>query len=305
MRVVTLLPSATEIVYGLGLEPVGVSHECSYPPAAAAKPSINRSRVDSTASCADIDDAVHEAEDEHGGVYEIDYDALRDADPDLIITQGVCDVCAVDSVLVEEAVEDLGLDADILTTDAHSLGDILDDIRRIGTATGTPDRAAELESNLRSRIRRVEHRAAEADTTPRVCVLDWMDPVMVAGHWIPEMVELTGGTYGITDPGGYSKPTDWETVLDFDPEVMITAPCGFSLDQSLEHSNELTDRERWDSLSAVRDGRVYAMDGDSYVNCPSPRMVDTLEYLAGLIHPALFDLPPKDVSRSLSTLRPA
>ena len=231
--------------------------------------------------------------------------ALRDADPDLIITQGVCDVCAVDSVLVEQAVEDLSLDVEILTTDAHSLDDILTDIERIGAATDTEDRATELVSDLRSRIQQVEKRAASAETTPRVSVLDWMDPVMVAGHWIPEMVELAGGRYGITEPEGYSKPTEWQTVLDFDPEVLIAAPCGFSLEQSLEHSQELTDRDGWDSLSAVRAERVYAMEGDAYVNCPSPRMVDTLEYLAGLIHPELFDRPPEEVSRSFSTLRPA
>ncbi|MFB6131206.1 MAG: ABC transporter substrate-binding protein [Salinigranum sp.] len=305
MRIVTLLPSATEIVCALGLDPVGVSHECSYPPRAAEKPSVNRCLVDAEASCGDVDERVRAAAEEHGSVYEIDGETLLEADPDLIVTQGVCDVCAVDRVLVEEAVADLGLDAEILTTDVHGLEDLLADVRRIGAAAGAEARADDLVARLRGRIERVERTAADAGRTPRVTVLDWLEPAMVAGHWIPEMVDLVGGEYGIAEPGGYSEPTEWQTVREFDPEVLIAAPCGFPLHQTLEHVDELTDRDGWDALSAVRNGRAYAMEGDAYVNCPGPRLVDTLEHLAGLVHPDSFDRPPADVSRPIAARRSA
>ncbi|MFB6157192.1 MAG: ABC transporter substrate-binding protein, partial [Haloferacaceae archaeon] len=183
MRVVTTLPSATEIVYALGVEPVATSHECDYPPAAAGKPSVERARVDPEADSATIHEQVIEAE-RGDGVYEVDLDALAAADPDLIVAQGVCDVCAVDRVLVEEAVERLDLDCEVLTTDPHRFADVLDDVERIGAALGREERAAELVAGFRRRVERVEERVA-GRPRPRVAVLDWLDPTMVAGHWVP------------------------------------------------------------------------------------------------------------------------
>lgn len=305
MRIVSLLPSATEIVYALGLEPVGVSHECDYPPAAAEKPAINRCRVNPDAASADIHEQVLQAEREHGNVYEIDLQALRDADPDLIITQGVCDVCAVDSVLVEDAVEQLGLDTRILTIDPHTLEDILEEIHHIGEVTGTEARATELVRNLRERITAVKTTAEKAAFKPKVTLLDWMDPVMVAGHWIPEMVDIAAGQYGLTEPGEYSVPLEWADVLEFEPEILIAAPCGFTLEQTVDNIDDLTTRDGWESLAAVRDDRVYAMEGHEYFNRSGPRMVDSLEYLAGVLHPELFESPPDDVARPISSRKPA
>jgi iron complex transport system substrate-binding protein len=304
MRVVTLLPSATEIVYALGLEPVATSHECDWPPGAAETPAVNRSRVDPEAPAGEIDAQVLEAE-ASGGVYEIDLDALERTDPDLIVSQGICDVCAVDSVLVREAVEELGLDCEVLTTDPHSLADVFDDIGRIGRATGREDRADEVVSGLRERVDRVRERTADrpAAERPRVAVLDWTDPVMTAGHWVPELVEWAGGEYGLADPGAASRPREWTEIRDYDPEALVVAPCGFDLDRTFENLADLADREGWADLTAVREGRAYALDGHHYLNRPGPRLVDSLEHLAGLLSPGRFDAPPADVARQLARTR--
>jgi iron complex transport system substrate-binding protein len=299
MRVVSLLPSATEIVSALGVEPVATSHECDFPPGAAEKPAVNRSRVDPEASPADVNEQVAQAEQE-GGVYEIDRDALERADPDLVISQGICDVCAVDSVLVREGVDELGLDCELVTTDPHSLEDVFADIERIGRALGREVAAADLLSDLRERVDRVRERARETDDRPRVAVLDWTEPVMVAGHWVPGLVETAGGAYGLEERGGRSRPREWTEIRSYDPEVLVVAPCGFGLDQTLANLEGLTEREGWADLTAVAAGRAYAMDGHHYVNRPGPRLVDTLEYLAGLIHPDAFDAPPEDVARPVA-----
>ncbi|WP_336135135.1 cobalamin-binding protein [Natronomonas amylolytica] len=299
MRVVSLLPSATEIVYALGVEPVATSHECDYPPAAADRPSVVDSRIDADASSGDIDQQVQQAETE-GGVYEIDREALAEADPDLVISQGICEVCAVDTVVVEEAIAELGLDCELLTTDPHSLADIFDDVRRIGEALGRADRADELVSDLQARVDRVADRAAESPVRPEVAVLDWLDPAMVAGHWVPELVELAGGNYGLADPGDASTPREWAEIREYDPDILVAAPCGFELDQTFANLADLTDREGWRQLRAVRMNRAYAMDGHHLVNRPGPRVVDTLEALAALVQPESFDVPEEWMAASLA-----
>ena len=300
MDVVSLLPSATEIVYALGVEPVGVSHECDYPPAANEKPAVNRSRVDPTATSREINQQVADAE-ESGGVYEIDRDLLADLDPDLVVSQGICDVCAVDEVRVREAIDAVGIDAAVLTTDPHSLADVLADVERIGDALGRSERARELVAELEGRIDAVERGAAGADR-PSVAVLDWLDPVMVAGHWMPGIVDLAGGRYDLAERGARSRPREWTEILEYDPDVLVLAPCGFDIDQTVENVADLTDREGWDELTAVRNDDVYVMDGHHYVNRPGPRLVDTLEFLAGILHPDRFDAPPPDAVQPLATL---
>ena len=304
MRTVTLLPSATEIVYALGVEPVATSHECDWPPEAAEKPAVNCSRVDADASAGEIDEQVLEAE-ASGGVYDVDLAALSRTAPDLVVSQGICDVCAVDSVLVREAVEELGLDCEVLTTDPHSVEDVFDDIRQIGRAIDREDRAAEVVSGLRERVERVRRLTADlaSNERPRVAVLDWTDPVMTAGHWVPELVEWAGGEYGLADRGAASRPREWAEIREYDPEVLVVAPCGFGLEQTAENLADLTEREGWDDLTAVREGRAYAMDGHHYLNRPGPRLVDSLEHLAGLLHPDRFEAPSPDEARSLARTR--
>ena len=291
-RVVSLLPSATEIVYALSVEPVATSHECDHPPAAADHPTVVESRVDAAAASADIDAQMQDAEAE-GGVYRIDRETLATVDPDVVISQGICEVCAVDTVVVEDAIAELGLDCELVTTDPHSLGDVLSDVRRIGTALGREGRAGEVVAELERRVEAVADRVGDPDPAdrPDVAVLDWLDPVMVAGHWVPELVDLAGGRHGLSDPGDASTPREWAAIREYDPDVLVAAPCGFGLEQTADNAADLTDRSGWDDLAAVEAGRVHAVDGHHLTNRPGPRVVDTLEVLAALLYPDRFEVP--------------
>ncbi len=300
MRVVTTLPSATELLVALGVDPVGVSHECDYPPRIADRPAITRSRIDSDASSDEIDRQVLEAEADGEGVYEVDCETLETLEPDLIVTQEICDVCAVDAAVVERAVDRIGPDPEILSTGPSTVGDVLVDLRRIGRAVGREERAERVAGDLEDRLETLGERTP--DEGPRVAVLDWTDPAMVAGHWVAELVAVAGGEYGMADPGDRSTPREWTEIREYDPEVLVIAPCGFSLDQIAENRADLTDREGWAELSAVREGRVWAMDGHRYVNRPGPRLVDTAERLAEVLDPERFGLPPESVAVPFSGL---
>ncbi|WP_276274546.1 cobalamin-binding protein [Haladaptatus sp. QDMS2] len=304
MRIVSLLPAATELLYALGVTPVGVSHECDYPPAAANLPSVVESRIDASATSAEIDVQVQAAMAEHGSVYALDREKLRTLNPDVVVTQGVCDVCAVDSALVETAVRDLGLDAEVVTTDVHSLADLYRDLRKVGAVTGQEEAAEEVVSTLQARVSEVESRASAAAESPTVAVLDWLDPVMVAGHWIPELVELAGGTYPLADVGAESRPREWATIRECDPDVLVAAPCGFELADASDDATQLRENPGWDDLTAVRTNRAYAMEGHHLVNRPGPRLVDTLEHLARLIHPEEFGNPDPTVAATISRTIP-
>jgi iron complex transport system substrate-binding protein len=301
MRIVTLLPSATEVVCALGVDPVGTSHECDYPPRVAELPAINSSRVDPEASSSEINRQVVEAE-RAGGVYEIDVEALERADPDLVVTQGICDVCAVDEVVVERAVAESAVEAEVLTTDPHSLADVFEDVVRIGTAIDREERARELVEHLRGRVHRVQERVPEGEP-PSVAVLDWTDPPMVAGHWVPELVEYAGGEYGLEEREGRSKPREWAEIREYDPDHLVVAPCGFPIDQTRRNLEDLIDRPGWEELTAVREENVHVIDGNHYLNRPGPRLVDSLEHLAGLFHEPLAD-PPEAAVQPLSNLEP-
>jgi iron complex transport system substrate-binding protein len=289
-RVVSLLPSATEIVAALGVQPVATSHECDYPPVVADTPSVVDSRIDAEASSAEIDSQVRASADE-GGVYRIDRETLAAADPDVVISQGICDVCAVDTVVVESAIEEIGLDCELLTTDPHTVEDVFSDVEAIGEALDREAQATQLLADLRERVDRVATAAAERPERPTVAVLDWLEPPMVAGHWVPELVELAGGECGLADPGEASAPQGWNEIREYDPEVVVAAPCGFGLEQTAENQDGLLDREGWSDLRAVRAGRVHAIDGNHLMNRPGPRLVESLETLAALLHPEAFDVP--------------
>jgi iron complex transport system substrate-binding protein len=288
MRVVSLLPSATEMLYALDIEPVGVSHECDFPPEAEGVPSVIETHIDTDGSSADIDEQVLDAVDS-GGVYEIDRDLLAELQPDVVVSQGICDVCAVDDTRIRQTVSDLGLDADIVTSDPHSLDDVCADIRRLGEALDCSERGTAVVEEMTARIEDVE--AITPESGPRVAVLDWLDPVMVAGHWVPGMVERCGATYGLADPGERSRPREWADIRAYDPEVLVLSPCGFDREQTLGNLEDVTDREGWESLTAVENDAVYVIDGDSYVNRPGPRLVETIELFASVVHPEAVDEP--------------
>lgn len=294
MNVVSTSPSSTEILYALGVEPVAVSHACDHPPAAADLPSIDVSKVDAEAS-ADRHDQVRAATAD-GHLYRMDAAAIDAADPDLVVTQGVCGVCAVDEVLVGETLAALEADPEVLALRARRLDDVLDCVLEVGRATGTEGRATDLVADLRGRIAAVEERVPD-DPRPRTAVLEWMDPVRPAGRWVPDVVETAGGEYGLGGAGADSRPLEWERLLEYDPEVLVVAPCGFDAERTRERFHELADRQGWDTIAAVREDRVFVLDGSAYLTRWTPRIVDAVERLAACCHPHAVGAPPNDVVR--------
>ena len=295
----SLLPSATELCYRLGVEPVGVSHSCDYPPAARDRPVLTSTAVDHgpDVSAEAIDEQVQSVE---GSTYEVDDALLASLDPDVVLTQATCDVCAVDETDVRTAVDDHGIEARVVTLDPHALSDVIDDVRRVGAALDRSGTAAEVVDDLTARIDRVASRASAAVDDagrPRTLVLDWTAPPMVAGHWIPGMVATAGGAYGLREPGEASEPVEWAAVREYDPEVLVVAPCGFDLERAVGAVDDLRERPGWTGLSAVEEDRVYAADGSGHFNRPGPRLVDSLEALAACVHPEAFEADPAVVRR--------
>ena len=302
MRIVTLLPSATETVCALGVDPVGVTHECDYPPRVADLPAVVHSAVDTTGTSEAIDREV-QAATAGDGVYDLDAETLEELDPDAVVTQGICDVCAVDEAVVRETIADLGLDAELVATHPRTLEDVFDDLERLGRVVGKADEAAGLRADLEARVESVRERVAEAPTRPSVVVLDWLDPAMVGGHWVPELIEMAGGDPLLAEAGRPSGPVEWDAVREADPDVLVAAPCGFPLAQTAANAADLTERPGWSDLTAVRESRVYAVDGNHYVNRPGPRLVETLELFAAMLHPEAFgDATDVDPVRSLAEL---
>lgn len=294
MRVVSLLPSATEIVYllGLGDQLSGVSHECDYPPLALDKRKIIRPAIESAGlSSQEIDARVRESLERREGIYQIDLGGLKAADPDLILTQELCDVCAPPYQDVLEAVTRLPRKPEVLSLNPQRLGDVLRDIERVGEATGRLTEAKEVVTSLTERIETVAKRAAKAPMRPTVLCLEWLDPLMASGHWVPEMVALAGGRETLGNLGAPARRIEWEQVLSCAPEIVILMPCGFAVDRVLEETHLLTRLPGWGDLPAVQKGKVFAVDGHAYYSRSGPRLVDGLEILAHLTHPELFPGP--------------
>jgi iron complex transport system substrate-binding protein len=291
MRICSFLPSATEIVYTLGLgdQLYGVTRSCDYPAEALSKPIVVRSILDEEGlTSADIDRIVKEHARNGQSVYHIDMEALRAAEPDLILTQQLCDVCAVgyDDVLTQ--VKDLPKQPRVVSLNPTSLGDVLQDMLTVGEVTGTSDRAKAAVSAAQRRIDAVRQQAAKATTRPRVFCLEWMDPLFVSGHWMPEMVEIAGGIDGVGNHGTPSTRIAWETVHHYQPEVVLLMPCGADVPKTLSELHNVQALPGWADLPAVRHGRLYAVDAGAYFSRSGPRLVDGLELLAQIIQPELF-----------------
>jgi len=294
LKICSLLPSATEIVFTLGLsdELVGVTHECDFPPAAGRLPVVTRSTLrHGTRDSRNIHHHISAALHTGSSVYVLDQELLERLDPDLILTQELCDVCAVSYELVEQAVQRLKGTRRVLSLEPTSLPGILATIEQVGAVAGVPDRAATLVAELRRRIAAVAEKAAKATRRPRVFVMEWLDPPFTAGHWVPEMVRLAGGLDTLGREGQPSSPITWSRIVEYDPEVMVLIPCGFTLEQTVEEAAKAHFPEEWGRLTANRGARVYAVNGSAYFNRPGPRIVDGLEILAEILHPGLF--PPR------------
>lgn len=294
MRICTLLPSATEIAFALGLgdSVVAVSHECDYPAAAREKPVVVRGRIDSDNSTGrEIDDMVQRTLSRGESLYGLDLELLRRINPELIITQGLCDVCAVGYDDVMAAAGTLRPPARVLSLSPSSLGEVLSDIARVGSATGTSERAEALVGTLRKRVENVADRVPPAPGMPRVACLEWLDPLYAAGHWVPEMVELAGGTDVLAVSHQPSARVSMETLVDAAPEVLVLMPCGFDEPRTRKEWEPLKDLPEWQSIPAVANGRVFAVDGSRFFNRPGPRLVDGLELLAACVDSATAPQP--------------
>jgi len=290
MRIVSLLPSCTEILFALGVEPVGVSHSCDHPPAVEDIPTVTSTVVDhEDHSAAEIDAQMQSVD---GAVYDLALGRLAALQPDLIVTQATCDICAVDASQVHEAVTQIAAEPAVLTLDPHSFSDVLDDIQRIGEAIDEFEAATTLITQLRNRVEQIETRtetAVKSNDRPRTAVLDWTDPPLRAGHWVTEMIERVGGDASF-QPDTASEPVSWETIRDYDPEVLVVAPCGFERDRAIDAVDDLRDHEGWADVTAVKNGDVYAVGGNALFNRPSHRLVESLAVLQWCIHPDAIEL---------------
>jgi iron complex transport system substrate-binding protein len=294
VRIVSLLPSATEIAFALGLgdQVVAVSHECDYPPAARQRPSVTRSPLHGhELSSREIDRLTTEQLHEGGTLYYLDAERLAALAPDLILTQELCDVCAVAQPEVERAVRVLGSAPRILSLEPNTLGDVLATIEVVGAATGRERAAATLVADLRARVDAVRAATAAIAPRPRLFCMEWTDPPWVAGHWIPEMVAIAGGTDVLGQAAAPSVRVEWERVREAAPEVLVLMPCGYDLARTLAERPVVAALPGWDTLPAVRAGRAYAVDGSAYFNRPGPRLVDGLELLAHVLHPERWPRP--------------
>jgi iron complex transport system substrate-binding protein len=285
MKICSLLPSATEILFALGLgdQVAGVSHECDFPPAARSKPVLIKSRITHTESAAAIDQQVREFLARGESLYSVDFEMLHAIQPDLIVTQDLCHVCAATPDDLAAALAHLERQPPVVTLNPHSLADVCADIRAVGEATGRAAQAQALVAEFDRSVAEIE-RAAAGLERPRVLCLEWLDPPYVAGHWIPEMVERAGGIDVLGRTGTPSFRVEWETVLAARPDVIVIMPCGYSLASAKEEFRNLPLPGGWNDLPAVRDGRVFVVEASAYFSRPGPRLVAGLAILANVIH---------------------
>ena len=281
MRIVSLVPSATEMLFALGLGPdvVAVTHECDYPAAALELPKITRDVLPAGLSAVEIDAAVKERTLAGESIYELDADALRELGPDLIVTQALCSVCAVSYDDVRAIAEEIDTQPLVIALDPHTLGEVLGDARTLAQATGRKDAAVELVRDAAARIDRVRL-AVRGARRPRVVALEWLDPPFAAGHWTPQLIEFAGGEDMLGLSGENSEQRTWEEVAAAQPDVVVVMPCGY--DAEIAHREAEMHR---DELAALGAGEVVAVDASAYFSRPGPRIVDGLELLAYILHP--------------------
>jgi iron complex transport system substrate-binding protein len=289
MRIVSLVPGATEVIAALGHadELVGISHECDSPPSLHHVPVLVQAQISRDASSAEIDRMVHEAIGAGTDLYALDAERFAQARPELVIAQELCDVCAVTPDGLQAALRALPSPPRLLTLRPATLQDVLADLERIGQELGEASAAAALAASLRGRLTAVAARVA-SQPRPSVVCLEWLDPLFVSGHWVPEMITLAGGTDMLGKAGAKSRQVEWAEVLAASPEVLVLAPCGFQVHRTLRELPAIADRLASARLPAVRNDRVFAVDASAYFSRPGPRLVDGVEILAHLFHPEVF-----------------
>jgi iron complex transport system substrate-binding protein len=294
MRIASLLPSATEIVCALGLEEslVAVTHECDYPESVRTKPVVTRSVLDGNGSSGQIDRHIRELVHQGSSIYTLDADRLATLHPDVILTQELCEVCAVSYPVVEQAARRSSTPMQLVSLEPQQLSDVFEHVRLVGRLA---DRQAEAEfvvAVLQDRIRQVHERVRNEPVRP-VVILEWIDPPFNAGHWTPGLVQMAGGRDLLGSPGRPAHPIEWKTVIDARPAVLVISACGLSLERSLAEADAAL------SQSTGLAGETWVVDGNAFFSRPGPRLVDSVEILAGILHPAVMDPPPATVARCL------
>ncbi|MDB6019429.1 MAG: transporter, periplasmic solute-binding protein [Pedosphaera sp.] len=295
-RVISLLPSATEIVCALDAanQLVGRSHECDYPASILTLPACTISKINADASSGEIDRQVKDLLREALSLYQIDTDQLRRLQPDLILTQAQCEVCAVSLPEVEQAVAKwLGSRPQIVSLSPKRLVDIWEDIRSVADALGVAEHGREILRALKNRVVAIIEKTCVMKQPPSVACIEWIEPLMAAGNWVPELVQLAGGRNLVGDAGSHSPWLNWETLQRHNPEIIVVMPCGFNLLRTRAEMAPLTQRPGWAKLQAVKNRRVYLTDGNQYFNRPGPRIVESLEILAEICHPDRFNFGHK------------
>jgi len=288
MRILSFQPTSTEMAYALGAgrSIVGVSHECTWPPAAKKKPVVSTSLIDpDQMTSEEIDRAVVASAKNRTSLYRIDRDLVKRLKPDVLLTQSLCEVCATSPSDLREVLSLVTPKPRVLALHAHDFEGMFGDLRELGELLGKDSRP--LEKALRRRIAAVVKKTKKLPRR-RVFCMEWLDPVFASGHWVPEMVEMAGGRDPLASKGKESRRIEWQAVVDAAPDVLILMPCGLSRERTLREMPKVTGREGWTSLPAVQSGEVYHADGPSYFNGAGPRLVDGLEILAEILHPEVF-----------------
>ena len=300
-KIISLLPSATEIVCALGLEKnlVGITHECDFPKSVKGKPHLTASRIShEKMTSVEIDHAVRSNLDGHGSIYDLDTRQLEELKPDLIITQELCEVCAVSYKTVQKAAKIYVADAEVVSLEPNMIEDIFDNIKTIGKLCGVSEKADEVVQQLQNRLNKIRQRiskteAKSAISNPKlnVFMLEWLEPPFSPGHWVPEQVEIAGGNCLLGEAGKKSMTTTYAQIFDSKPDVIVLIPCGYYTADILRQLPNTRFPSNWREIPAVKNNEVWALDASSYFSRPAPRVVDGVEILAKIFHPAIFGEP--------------
>ena len=300
MRIASLLPAATEWICAFGAEDAlsARSHECDHPPSVADVPVVTQATYDGSGDSKAIDDAVQSTLQDGLSLYDVDLDRLRALDPDLIVTQDQCEVCAVSRSQLDDALAAWnGPAPEVLSLKPQTFKEVLDGALRLGRAIDRTDTAMQVIADLERRLQALRaslgvERRTDPETLPTVACIEWMEPLMVAGHWMPDVANHAGAQALVTEAGAPSQTIDWEDLRAADPDAIAVLPCGFTLDETVRDLSYLTDRDGWSDLSAVRNGRVFLFDGTAYFNRPGPRLYRSVALLADALHPGRGSLDP-------------
>jgi len=291
-KIISLLPAATEIVCALGLEHnlVGRSHECDFPESVKSLPVCSEANFADDLSSLEIDIKVKEILTEALSIYTVKREVIKELAPDVVITQAQCEVCAVSLKDVEEALDNyLDKESHIVSLQPNKLDDIFEDIKTVAQALDVTDAGNVLVEDLQERVDIIRHKLKYVESRPTVACIEWLEPLMVSGNWIPEVVSTAGGSSILAEAGKHSPFVKWEDIQQANPDVIVVMPCGFSIERTMREMNILLELPGFAELSAVKNNRLYITDGNQYFNRPGPRIVDSIEIIAEIVHPKLFN----------------